>query len=750
MSNAPELNDIAHPDFDARSGWIAARRSPADILSRPSGSARRTRAETAIRRWGLIVWTALVLGLSGLAPTAAADTITARAREIEIYLQAHPKRAVPELAALAREADAAAPQERRLVYGLRGQAMVASGRNDDAVALAERMEAEAAARADDLWLATARLVRGSVESQSGDYGKANALAKEARALSDRANDPNVGYWAAMMIGITARGRGQMDESLASLQGALSAAERSENPYRQSYALYQISQLYLAMKQPQRALEASRQSFGFAEAAGASYAMAKARMAESAAMELLNDPGRELAAMHEALAIARKSGSRIAESLALINLSDIELRRKDFNAALEHSRRSLELAREYDDVGYMATSKANMGFALFGLGKAAEGKRLADEALADYERTGATAEIATLLGEYSEYLERSGDYKGALGLYHRERKLYDEIAAVAHQKSVLELQEKYESEKRLREIELLNRQKELNEAELTNRELQERIWWLVATTFAVSSLVIAVFYRKLRRTNQLLAQTNQELNVRSSRDPLTALYNRRYFQEFLRDEPERPERRQRIAGDDSIRALLLIDIDFFKQTNDRYGHAAGDTVLVTVARRLREALRETDMIVRWGGEEFLVFVPQTSAARLDEIAARIMAAIASEPIEYQKSLIRVTASIGYAPIPLPPEDVMLSWERAIGLIDMALYLAKLHGRNCAYGIRGLRRADEDSLASIERDFEKAWEDGMVDLHLLPGPDIDAYAASDLARSMARGHALNGREGDTALL
>ena len=77
--------------------------------------------------------------------------------------------------------------------------------------------------------------------------------------------------------------------------------------------------------------------------------------------------------------------------------------------------------------------------------------------------------------------------------------------------------------------------------------------------------------------------------------------------------------------------------------------------------------------------------------------------------------------------------MLSWERAISLIDMALYMAKLHGRNCAYGIRGLRQSDEESLASIERDFEKAWENGMVDLHMLPGPDIDAYAASQSAGS-----------------
>jgi diguanylate cyclase (GGDEF)-like protein len=364
----------------------------------------------------------------------------------------------------------------------------------------------------------------------------------------------------------------------------------------------------------------------------------------------------------------------------------------------------------------------MGFALFGLGRSKEGKHLADEALSDYERTGATAEIASLLGEYGPYLERSGDFKGALELYHRERKLVEEISAAIHQKSVLELQSKYESERRQREIDSLNRQNEVNAVELENRGLQERVWLLLALFFAVSFLVIKVFYRKLGVTNALLAQKNIELKVRSNRDPLTELYNRRYFQDFMRDEGARPERRRVESGALPTHALLLIDIDLFKQTNDRYGHAAGDMVLVAVARRLRDTLRETDMIVRWGGEEFLVFVPATSTQQLDDIAARIMQTIAAEPVDYLGTSIRVTASIGYAPVPLPPNGVSLSWERAINLVDMALYMAKLHGRNRAYGIRGLIRSDDEALDSIERDLEKAWESGFVDLTLLSGPDL----------------------------
>ena len=245
----------------------------------------------------------------------------------------------------------------------------------------------------------------------------------------------------------------------------------------------------------------------------------------------------------------------------------------------------------------------------------------------------------------------------------------------------------------------------------------------------------MYYRRLRVNNGLLAQKNQELSVRSSRDPLTALYNRRYFQDFMRDAPVPLRTPAPRGAGRPVHALLLIDIDLFKQTNDRFGHAAGDAVLVVIARRLRDTLRETDMIVRWGGEEFLVFVPSTSADKLDEIAARIMRAVALEPIVYQGNQIRVTASIGYAPMPLPPEDIHLPWERAVSLVDMALYMAKLHGRNCAYGIRKLRRSDDEAMARIERNLESAWANGMVEMHLEPGPEVGAAEVAATPRSPA---------------
>ena len=722
-------------------GTETSRRPRAERRNVPTVGRVCPASASTVELWRTLAWWFLPLALlffaalfGSPARAATSETVLEQAQAIEVSLYGFPKRAQEELAALLLRTDAGPPADRRHVYALYGQAAAAAGNVAEALAVADRLQREATTPAENPLLATSLLLRATAEWLAGDAAKANVYAKEARGLVTAA-DPYLSYWAAMSIGVTARSRGQLEESLRALQDALSLAEQQNHAYRRAAALYQLSTLYVMLKQPQSALDASHEAYRFADAAGSTPEMVKARMAEAAAHEALNSPARELEAMQEALALARKSRSKAGEGLALINLADIKLRRKDFNDALELSRQSLALGVEYNDISSIATSKANIGFALFGLGKATEGRRYADEALAEYERTGATAEIAVLLGEYGHYLEKSGDYKTALTFYHRERKLNEEMAAAAHQRAVLELQEKYESDKKRREIELLNRQNALNSAELENQQLRERVWWLFAAVVAIALLVIGIYYQRLRVKHGLLTQKNRELSARSTRDPLTALYNRRYFQELMRDAPVPTERRVHAQPDTPVHALLLIDIDLFKQTNDRFGHAAGDAVLVAIARRLRETLRETDIIVRWGGEEFLVFVPATSSDKLDEIAARIMRAIALEPILYKGNQIHVTASIGYAPMPLPPEDIHLPWERAVSLVDMALYMAKLHGRNCAYGIRRLRRSDDEAMARIERSLESAWANGMVEMHLEPGPEVDVAASTSTPEAPA---------------
>ena len=697
---------------------------PALILSRATAGAALG------NRLPRIVALAALLSAFG---ASADDELMKRAHGLEAALNGYPQRTLTELVTLLPRAEAAPAGERRYVYAIYGQARVLAGNTADAAELADRLADEAASAHDPASLATALLIRSAIESSTGDVGKSVALAREARELAAKSGDAYLRYWAALALGTSARTRGQPEEALTSLQEALSLAEAAGDNHRRSSAQYQLSVLQLALKNGPAALAAGLAAFREGEAAKSAYDMANARMAESAVMELLDRPARELAAMEEALTIARTSRSEAAEARALVNFSDIRLRRKQYADAHDLARRSLQLAQALGNPQLAATSKANMGFALLGLGRIAEGKRLTDEALAEYERAGATAEIADLLGEYGRSLEQLGDYKGALGLYHRERKLNDEIAIQTRQRALLDVQEKYETEKRRREIDLLNRENALKTIEIENRVLVQRIWWLLAGLFAVSFLGVVWLHRKLHRANALLARSNADLSVQSSRDPLTALYNRRYFQSFIAAEQAHPDQRRR-DDDNTTRALLLIDIDHFKETNDRFGHALGDAALVAVADRLRETLRETDTIVRWGGEEFLVYAT-TRADGLDDIAARILRAISAQPITLHGKDIRTTVSIGYMAMPLPPAFVPLSWDRAIGLIDMALYMAKVNGRNRAYGLKRLVRDDEDALAAAERDLEHAWKSGLVEMQVLYGPSPASGVSSGAPASEA---------------
>ena len=122
-------------------------------------------------------------------------------------------------------------------------------------------------------------------------------------------------------------------------------------------------------------------------------------------------------------------------------------------------------------------------------------------------------------------------------------------------------------------------------------------------------------RRVRAGNRQLAQANAQLAQLSESDALTGLANRRGFQAAMQAAP-------RIEG-----SMMLVDIDHFKRINDRWGHAAGDVVLVEVARRLRAALRDEDLIVRWGGEEFLLWLPVVSRDEAEVMAERILAALA---------------------------------------------------------------------------------------------------------------------------
>jgi diguanylate cyclase (GGDEF)-like protein len=416
--------------------------------------------------------------------------------------------------------------------------------------------------------------------------------------------------------------------------------------------------------------------------------------------------RGLKALLESLAIERAIGAESMAGYSLVNLSDCYLKLRDYRNAATYAEQAIEAARALNDAGLEATARLNLGQAYLAGGRLAEGKRHIEAGMRAYENLGDQPELQQVLVEYGQALERVGDLPGALRAYHRERKISNELFEKRRQRAVLDLQEKYETEKKQRQIELLRSENEVN-------RLQQRVMWLLAAVFALASVVVGLLYRKVRHANAQLYEKNKELKQQSVRDPLTGLYNRRHFLDTMRAAPQAdlPAESQQLGG------LFLLDVDHFKNINDTYGHAAGDAVLTAIAASLREILRETDMIVRWGGEEFLAFLPLVPRSSLDEVAQRILSGISAVTIAHGGHTLAVNVSIGFAPFPLSCGDTVLPWERAVNIVDMALYLAKAHGRNRAYGVRGFADPSQVCLEDIEQNLERAWRDGKVDLSIV---------------------------------
>jgi diguanylate cyclase (GGDEF)-like protein len=168
-------------------------------------------------------------------------------------------------------------------------------------------------------------------------------------------------------------------------------------------------------------------------------------------------------------------------------------------------------------------------------------------------------------------------------------------------------------------------------------------------------------------NVLLHQEAQRLSVT---DGLTGLGNYRFFQQTLAKEIERAARFKRPL------ALLMLDLDLFKQVNDAHGHQVGDAVLVEVAERVRAEVREVDVVARYGGEEFVVVLPETGRQGAAHTAERIAERVRARTIEVNGIELRVTVSIGAAVFP-DNGDTPASLIRAA---DEALYAAKAGGRD----------------------------------------------------------------------
>jgi diguanylate cyclase (GGDEF)-like protein len=192
----------------------------------------------------------------------------------------------------------------------------------------------------------------------------------------------------------------------------------------------------------------------------------------------------------------------------------------------------------------------------------------------------------------------------------------------------------------------------------------------------------------------LQRKNLELQEISFTDSLTGVWNRRYLEEILTAEAGQVLRNYQRAHGADIRKLdhrdlvfMMVDVDFFKQVNDHHGHPAGDRLLQLVAERLVTVVRKSDVLVRWGGEEFLIMNRSTDPSGTPAFCGRILEVMSSEPFDLGHGIsVKKTCSVGWAPYPwLRTAFEAICAEEVIALADTALYRAKALGRNRGVGL-----------------------------------------------------------------
>ncbi|MBV8036087.1 diguanylate cyclase [Roseateles sp.] len=505
--------------------------------------------------------------------------------------------------------------------------------------------------------------------------------------------------------------GELDASLNYGHSALRLAEQMGQSWRVALTLVDLAFTSNRADTPARARQLIAQAQ--AEALKDPDPMTLNRVYTMRGILYANDSDSSitLQAYSDALEQATRAGADSVRALGLANFSDYHLRQGHPARALELAQQALPLARATRNISAESVARSNIGLAKIAMGRVAEGREDVRAGIMLDEQQGALSYASAGWEELAGYLEKAGDQAGAVNAYREYRRVGERVLRDETRKLLLEAQERQDAEQRARGIELLNRDNALKAEQVHQRNLALMLWAALGGCVLVSLGLLYQSFRRVRRTNEALAHSNASLKRQSETDPLTGLANRRHFQAAIKS----------LSGGEGLAAsVFLIDIDHFKRINDAFGHAAGDAVLIDIAGRLRQAVRDDDLIVRWGGEEFLIVARSREGLFASQLAQRLLDLIAGQPVRHDGRDVPVTASIGFVSLPVPPHGLRLTWERAIDLVDTVMYLAKAHGRNKAYGVERIDAVDPLAAAELTARLEAAWGEGRVGLQVLSGP------------------------------
>ena len=564
-------------------------------------------------------------------------------------------------------------------------------------------------------VAATRILLKNIE---GKLTEAYTLINSATVHLEDAQLPRVRYFAHNLIASIFRAKNNTERALEHLIAAAAAVDETQNdrtPIRRIFLKLRIAEIYNEQQLFAQALEQINEAEKAMLAAnlesmyGPEIAFLKAVTAtDQGKYDLAFDIYSELERR-----IKADAQWRYMHTSVLNNIGDLAIRTQRFEAGIQVLNEALVLAQETNDVLSEELIRFNLGFIDVHLGQYEQGlaamQRVADEA----RGTWSNSEFEKLLGEYAEALTMANRHKQANEILVEQRQLRESVFNTELQKNVTELQNLYDSKDKAQQIELLQQQNQLSDQLLENERQRQLILVLGVAVALLLSALAFYLYRSARRSNQALQHANAQLADQSLRDPLTGLLNRRAMQQEL----QRQATEQQPLND----AMVLLDIDYFKRINDHHGHSAGDEVIRAVAQRLLDICRDDDKVIRWGGEEFLIYLKNTDKEALPRFVLRMLKAIGEKPIATDNANLSITGTAGFIGYPFGDlNQTEMDWEATLQLVDKALYAGKVHGRNQAWGIVSLNVPFAEAHKVLDTDLAKAIEKNFVSAITLHGP------------------------------
>lgn len=673
-------------------------------------------------RWGAGVALALPL-LVAAVPVTAPDPVTEDTMLANLTRRAFdaPEAMLAELQQ--RWPTHAGPGQPREAAWLmaRGRVLLYAGRPEAAEAVAEQLMA----RPDGVnrsWLLRALALERAGKAAGPLATRALAgldkqcpLGDEKRAVSELGCDFRSAWEALRLLQREQYAQGAFAVSEATARRGLALARGGEDKHLAAISLGMLA----VSLQAQDKIDAARAELRAAEveAAGDLVAGARVRNFEGAIERRARDMLGARSAVEGALLLAEQADAPHLAAQLRSNLVDSYMHLGLLKEALAVGQRALPVLQRFGDRYYERSLHHNLAIAHIKLRQFEQARQSLAKVGEFGTDPGDLVLRARELRELADTWAEAGQYKEALAALHAERDLTDRANERNRAAALEELGRKYDSAAKQRDLDLLARDGQLKDQQLANQQLAQQVGLAVGALLVLSLALVGVTLMRMRRAQARLTANQSLLRAQSERDPLTDLSNRRHFLAVM------DQRTREHPGEGFEGALMMIDIDHFKNINDWHGHAAGDAVIIEVARRIRAAVRDTDLVVRWGGEEFLVFAPALPGEDLAQMADRVLRGIGGTPVETPEGPLRVTTSIGFASFPLGGGSgpaLHLHWEQAVNWADMVLYKAKAEGRNRGVGITAVEAPNADMLAALLQDFDAACINGQVQLRQLPGP------------------------------